>query len=101
MSTSNATRLGLAVSLVLLGTLPAIAQDPSLSAGPAHLRMESEQGTYGVALFLSRFLLHNTKQGMDWNPAQPLGYRYPGLQTEVGAVCPPMTIPVQWRSLAD
>lgn len=40
-------------------------------------------------LDFSRFLLHNTKQGMDWNPAQPLGYRYPGLQTEVGTVCSP------------
>ncbi|MBN1128576.1 MAG: hypothetical protein JXA71_06295 [Chitinispirillaceae bacterium] len=37
----------------------------------------------------SRFLLHNTKQGMDWDPNQPLGFRYPGLQTEVGTVCSP------------
>ena len=40
-------------------------------------------------LNFSRFLLHNTKQGMDWDPANPLGYRFPGLQTEVGTVCAP------------
>lgn len=40
-------------------------------------------------LDVSRFLLHNTKQGMDWDPSRPLGYRYPGLQTEVGTVCAP------------
>ncbi len=40
-------------------------------------------------LDIARFLLHNTKQGMDWDPMRPMGYAYPGLQTEVGTVCSP------------
>jgi hypothetical protein len=40
-------------------------------------------------LDFARFILHNTKQGMDWDPAHPLGYAIPGLQTEVGTVCSP------------
>ncbi len=40
-------------------------------------------------LDFSRFILHNTKQGMDWDPVHSLEYAFPGLQTEVGTVCSP------------
>jgi len=63
------------------------------SGGPFHgrlpfaffrLRVDAGDAYY---LDFACVLLHNIKQGRDWDPARPMGYAYPGLQTKVGTVC--------------
>jgi hypothetical protein len=63
--------------------------DNYMACGPfAFFRLYAKTGERHF-LDVARFLLHNTKQGMDWDPSRPLGYAFPGLQTEVGTVCAP------------
>lgn len=74
------------LSLISMGHSGA---DNFMAYGPfAFFRLYAQSGERHF-LDVARFLLHNTKQGMDWDPARPLGYAYPGLQTEVGTVCAP------------
>lgn len=74
------------LSLIAVGHSGA---DNFLACGPfAFFRLYARTGDRHF-LDYARFLLHNTKQGMDWDPSRPLGYAFPGLQTEAGTVCSP------------
>jgi hypothetical protein len=74
------------LSLIAVGHSGA---DAFMAYGPfAFFRLYVKTGETHF-LDYSRFLLHNTKQNMDWDPAHPLGYPIPGLQTEVSTVCSP------------
>lgn len=74
------------LSLIAVGHSGA---DNFLACGPfAFFRLYAKTGDRHF-LDYARFMLHNTKQGMDWDPFRPLGYAFPGLQTEAGTVCAP------------